>query len=153
MKIKYFGPAALFAAVLFISIPTQSEAYEVTDRKITRFNDTTTMYTISFKFGFLNADLWMPLAASRTSSKAMNGNMTTSVILGTNPIEDNKYYVPKGENAEFTLLVLEEHKVGESKNSVTVNKLPITIQKEGKKKELWTLEGEELKGFSVTAKK
>lgn len=152
MKTKYFGQTTLFAALLFISLPNSSEAYEVTDRHITRVSDTTTMYTISFKFGFLNADLWMPLAASRTSSAAMNGNMTSSVILSTNPIEENKYYVEKGKNGNFTLLVLEEHKVGESINAVTINKLPITIQKEGKKKELWILEGDNLKDFTIPKK-
>lgn len=153
MKTNHFRSAAFFAAILFISFPSQSQAYEVTDRSMLRLSDTLTMYTLSFEFGFLNADAWMPLAASRTSDTAMNGNQTQSVILSTAKLEGTKYYVPMKKNENFTLLVLEQHAVGESKNSIDVEKLPITIQKEGEGKKLWTLQGEELKDFTVPKKK
>ena len=111
------------------------------------------MYTLSYDFGFLNADTWMPIVASRTSDNAMNGNQTTSIVLSKATIEDDKYHIPMKGTENFTLVVLEQHAVGKSKNSIDVQKLPITIQKKGEKKKLWTLQGEELKDFTVPKKK
>lgn len=138
---------ALFSLITFS--PFVSEAYEVTDRHMIRLSDTVTMYTLEFKFGFLNADMWMPMMASRTIKE---GNKTSSVVLSTAPIEDNKYFVPMKRNSSFTLLVLEEHEVGKSKGSITVEKLPITIKKKGEKAVIRTFEGEELEDFTVGKK-
>lgn len=152
MKINRFFTATVFVAIFLLSAP-QANAYEVTERHITRLSDTVTMYTLTYKFGFLNADAWMPIVASKSSSKSMNGNQTSSIILSSAAIEGSKYYVPMKKNADFTLLVLEQHAVGASKNSVQVNELPITIQKKGEGKKLWTLQGEELKDFTIPKKK
>jgi len=146
MQTKYFFRASLALAFLFILFPSQSHAYGVTDRHITRLSDTLTMYTITFEFGFANADMWMPLASNKTVKE---GNETSSVVLSTAPIQGEKYFVPMKSNAEFTLLVLEKHAVGKSKGSVTIDKLPITIQKKGEEKQLKVFTKEELKDFTV----
>ena len=153
MKINNFKAFAIFALLVFASLPTQSHAYEVTDRHMIRLSDTLTMYTLSYEFGFLNADAWMPLVASRTSTSTMNGNQTTSIILSDAKLDNYKYHVPMKKNENFTLVILEQHAIGKSKNSVTVDKLPITIQKKGEKMMLWTLQGEELKDFTIPKKK
>ena len=147
MKITHFFKASLVLAFAFLSLPSHSQAYQVTDRQVTRLTDTLTMYTLEFQFGFGNADMWMPLASSKTINA---GNKTSSVVLSTAPIQGEKYFVPMKSNADFTLLVLEEHAVGKSKGSVTVEKLPITILKKGEKeKKVWLFQGEELKDFHV----
>jgi hypothetical protein len=109
------------------------------------------MYTLEFKFGFLNADMWMPLAASKT---VVGGNETASLVLSTAPIEGKKYFVPMKSNGTFTLLVLEQHAVGQSKGGVTVDELPITLQKRGEtEKFLRVFAGEELKDFKIPKSK
>ncbi|HEY0964401.1 MAG TPA: hypothetical protein VGE31_01255, partial [Candidatus Paceibacterota bacterium] len=130
---------ALFSFALII--PQASQAYEVIDRDVTRLSDTLTMYTLEYKFGFLNADMWMPMMASKTVKE---GNTTSSVVLSTAEIEDKKYFVPMGENATFTLLVIEEHAIGKSKGSVEVDRLPVTLLKKGDdEKMVRVFEGEE----------
>lgn len=135
--------------VLMFLVAPEAQAYKVTDRQITRLSDTVTMYTLTYEFGFLNANTWMPIVASSGNE----ANQTSSIILSQAPIEGNKYHVPMKKNDTFTLLVLEQHTVGGSKNSIEVNQLPITIQKQGKQKMKWTLQGEELKDFTVPRKK
>ncbi|MEK7462387.1 MAG: hypothetical protein AAB618_02325 [Patescibacteria group bacterium] len=152
MKTNRFFAVKVFAATLLLLAP-EAQAYEVTDRHITRLSDTVTMYTLTYEFGFLNAEAWMPIVASKSSRDAMLGNQISSIILSTAPIVGDKYYVPMKKKDSFTLLVLEQHAVGKSKNSVQVNELPVTIRKKDDQKMLWTLQGEELKDFTVPKKK
>jgi hypothetical protein len=127
-------------------LPSLSHAYKVTDRQITKLSDTLTMYTLEFEFGFLNADMWMPLVASKSIE---GGNNTSSLVLSTAPIKDKKYFVPMKSNATFTFLVLEEHAVGKSKGTIKIDKLPVIIKKKDEDKKLWVFQGEELKDFIV----
>lgn len=146
MQTKHFFRASLALAFIFILFPSQSHAYKVTDRHVTKLSDTLTMYTLTFEFGFLNADMWMPLASSKTVKE---GSETSSLVLSTAPIQGEKYFVPMKSNASFTLLVLEEHAVGKAKGSVTIEKLPITIQKKDEEKQVKVFTKEELKDFTV----
>jgi hypothetical protein len=143
MKQIIFG---LGLACLAAALPQSVDAYGVTDKKVTRLSDTLTMYTLTYEFGFLNADLWMPMAASKTLKES---NQTTSVVLSTEPIEDGKYFVPMKKNGTFTLLVLEQHEVGESKGSVEVEKLPVILQKKNEEKVMKVFQDNELEGFVV----
>ncbi len=146
MQTKHFFRASLALAFLFILFPSQSQAYGVTDRHITKLSPNLTMYTLTFEFGFLNADMWMPIASSKTVKE---GNTTASLVLSTAPIQEEKYFVPMKENGQFTLLVLEQHAVGKSKGSITVDKLPVVIQKKNEEKQIKTFTKEELKDFTV----
>lgn len=146
MKTTHFFKASLVLAFAFFLLPSHSQAYQVTDRQVTRLSDTLTMYTLTFEFGFANADMWMPLASSKTVKE---GNETSSLVLSAAPIQGEKYFVPMKSNATFTLLVLEEHAVGKAKGSVTVEKLPITIQKKNEEKQVKVFTKEELKDFTV----
>ena len=152
MKTKRFFVVPVFTAYLLLTAP-QVNAYEVTERHMTRLSDNVTMYTLTYKFGFPNASASMPIVSSKSSSKSINSNKTSSIILSTAPIQGNKYHVPMKRNDSFTLLVLEQHAVGASRNSVQVNELPVTIQKPGEEKKLWTLNEEELKDFTVPKKR
>lgn len=146
MQTKHFFRTSLALAFLLILFPSQSQAYGVTGRQVTQLTPTLTMYTLDFQFGFLNADMWMPLASSKTLNE---GNKTSSLVLSSAPIQGEKYFVPMKSKATFTLLVLEEHEVGKSKGSVTVEKLPITILKKGEEKQTKVFTKEELKDFVV----
>ncbi len=115
------------------------------------------MYTITYDAGFLNADLWMPLAAGRIGkegSVAYTSAATNSyaVVLSTAEItKDKLYYVPKGKRGTFTLLVLEEQ-IGPTTREVKhvrVTKLPHFIQKTGEKKMERTLLEEDLTEFTT----
>jgi hypothetical protein len=149
MKTKHFLRATLFLACTLVLLPTQSQAYGVTDRQVTELTPTLTMYTLDFQFGFLNADMWLPISSKKTIKE---GNKTSFIVLSTAPLQKEKYFVPMKSKATFTLLVLEEHEVGGSKGSVTVDKLPITIQKKGEKKQVRLFTKDELADFVVPKK-
>lgn len=155
MQTKYLFKAILLLAV-FLVLPHTSSAYKVTDRQVTKLNDALTMYTISYEFGFLNADLWMPMLATEKQTTTNVGYTTPggkskAIVLSTAAIEGAMYYVPKGKRAEFTLVVLEETPLVTTKEvkKVRVNALPHIIQKAGDKKVIRNLTPEELVPFTT----
>lgn len=157
MKIKQFWRSTIIVGLLFSSIPVTSYAYEVTDAKVTRLSDTVTMYTLSYEFGFLNADLWMPFHAARKADAGVVGyesaaTKSSAVVLSDARVTDDKmYYVPKGERVTFKLVVLEEQ-VGPATKEVKrvrVTTLPFITQKEGKEKVKGQLRDVELEPFIV----
>jgi hypothetical protein len=80
------------------------------------------------------------MMASTTVNNAVGLKRTSSLFLSTAAIEGKSYFIPTGEKGSFTLLVLEEHDAGKSGRTVTINSLPITIQKEGKGKQQMVLQ-------------
>lgn len=146
MQTKYFFRTTFFLAFVLALIPVQSQAYGVTGKQVTELTPNLTMYTLDFEFGFINADMWMPIAASKITKE---DNVTSSLVLSSAPIQKEKYFVPMKSNAAFTLLVLEEHEVGKSKGSVAVDNLPITFQKKGGPKQIKVFSKEELKDFVI----
>ncbi len=156
MKTKRFLATTLFAVTLLLGAP-QAQAQKVTDAKATRLSDTVTMYTLTYEFGFLNADLWMPLHAVRKATSGAVGYESAAtksygLVLSDAAITDDKmYFVPKGERASFTMLVLEEQTGPTTKEvkRVRVTNLPHIIQKEGDTKMERQLTESELEKFIV----
>ncbi len=160
MQTKYFFRTFALLAFIFFILPAQSQAYGVTNTSVTKLSETTTMYTISYEFGFLNADFWMPIAASQnTDGKQVGykvgGAKANAIVLSTADIDGNMYFVPKGKKATFTLLVLEEtsSQTSSASRSVDISSLPHFIQPEGKERTLRNLSAEDLKSFSTTNSK
>ncbi len=147
MQTKYFFRSTFFLAFVLALIPIQSQAYGVTGKQVTELTPNLTMYTLDFEFGFINADMWMPIAASKTTH---GDNVTSSLVLSSAPIQKEKYFVPMKSSANFTFLVLEEHEIGKSKGVVSIDNLPITIQKKGDKKKIMVFKKEDLKDFVVS---
>ena len=156
MKTTRFFATTVFATVLLLSAP-QAHAQKVTEAKVTRLSDTVTMYTLSYEFGFLNADLWMPMHAARKAGQGAIGyesaaTKSSAVVLSDAKLTDkNMYYIPKGERASFKLVVLEDQ-VGPTTREVKrvrVTNLPHVIQKEGDKQLERQLTEAELEKFIV----
>ena len=156
MKTTRFFIASVFAATLLLNTP-QAHAQKVVDAQATRLSDTVTMYTLTYEFGFLNADLWMPLLASRKATSGTVGyqsaatNSYALVLSEATITKQNMYYVPKGERATFTLMVLEEQ-LGPTTREVKrvqVTNLPHIIQREGEKQVERQLTTDELEKFIV----
>jgi hypothetical protein len=156
MKTTRFFAVSVFAATLLLATP-QAYAQKVVDTKVTRLSDTVTMYTLTYEFGFLNADLWMPLFASRKATSGAVGyqsaatNSSALVLSDAAITKQNMYYVPKGERATFKLMVLEEQVGPETREvkRVQVTNLPHIIQREGEKQVERQLTADELEKFIV----
>jgi hypothetical protein len=136
---KFFTVSLLMAIALILS--PEAEAFKETDRHVNKLSETLTLHTISYEFRLNNADVWLPIMmASTTVNNAVGLKKTSSLFLSTAVIEGKSYYIPTGEKGSFTLLVLEEHDSGKSGRTVTINSLPITIQKNGEEKQLMVLQ-------------
>ena len=115
---------ALFSALIFL-LPISSEAYFTTSQTATRITDNTTLYTISFDFGFPTRDLVMPIGAIRDTTDEASPYIeyefvdsdNEASILGTSAgiiltesedveIKNNQYFLPAGESARFSLVTL-----------------------------------------------
>jgi hypothetical protein len=140
-------------AFIFLLFPDQSHAYGVTDRSVTKLSDTLTMYTISYEFGFANADLWMPmLTTQKPADKKLSYTTETgksqAVVLSDAKIDGRMYFVPKGKKSTFTLLVLEEAAPNVRKG-VSVTALPHIVQRDNSKKMLRNLFPQELEHYTT----
>jgi len=117
---------AICSLCLAFLLPSLTHAYFTTDQSALKVNDHTALYTITYKFGFEKRDLYMPITAVRDLSVdsdefklgyslVNNGGATTSVgritalALTDDPdvtIKDNRYFVPAGSAATFTLVAI-----------------------------------------------
>jgi hypothetical protein len=156
MKTTRFFVTTVFVSAFMLLTP-QAHAQKVVDTKVTRLSDTITMYTLTYEFGFLNADLWMPLYASRKADTNSLGyqsaatNSSALVLSDATITKQNMYYVPKGKRATFKLMVLEEQVGPETREvkRVQVTNLPHIIQRDGEKQMERKLTEAELEKFIV----
>lgn len=130
--------------------PVAAEAYFTTAQSATKLTDDTSLYTVTYKFGFLNRELYMPITAVRglaTSSPAFsvgydlltptNTVVTSGFALGIVltddedvEIRDNAYYLPEGRSAEFTLMTVVRTTPGAQEGtSLLMTHLPFTMIK------------------------
>lgn len=161
-KFKLFG-LGLLICILFL--PQSSSAYGVIDETAQIVNKNTVLYTITYKFGFLNRETYLPIATVRAtlddkrSSYAVGyeilndgeyyglGN-TVSLVLSEAKIKNNLYYIPEGKSGEFklvTLLYLPEG-VNASDFVMKINRLPLILDDDGDKTAV-LVEGEKLLSF------
>jgi len=121
-KLKLAGCLLVFSFCL----PFTTDAYFTTNQTATRITDDTVLYTITYRFGFLNRDLYMPIVAKRgvqieeksplagfsvvdkEDVLVTNGTVNGIVLTSSKDIEikDNQYFLPAGKVAEFTLVSL-----------------------------------------------
>ncbi len=141
---KYFF-FALFAFLLYS--PTAS-AYEVATTTAYRLNDSYVLYTVSFKMGFLNRILALPITTNNTNnplgdelnfvledgSGEKKDFKTHQVLLASKAIlKDKKYYLPMGKNDIFTFVLVAEIPKDKIEYALRVTKLPyLTIDKDKK---------------------
>ena len=149
MKNRIITALFLFALV---SLPSITHAFDVTDRTMAKLSETVTMYTITFNAGFLNADLWIPIAASHNESDDTKGKVY-SVVLSKEALDGNMYHVSKKERGEFMLVVFEDVPVGVDRSkTLTITDIPHHLQREGEERVKRSLTEEELELFAVSRK-
>jgi len=149
-KLKLAAGIFLFTLLL----PNASDAYFTTAQSATQINQNTILYTVTYQFGFLNRELYMPIVATRdlaTTSKdfrigysILNGDTPTNlgtaqtIALSSDEdvqIKDGRYYLPDRKSAEFTLVTLltvsPELLAANPDLSLLVTNLPFLMIKDG----------------------
>ncbi len=87
-----------FALVVLgaLVIPTNSQAYSVTNSTATDLGNGYALFTVTYKFGFLNRELYMPIEASR-----------------------NTKFTDKGEDVRYSILLNDETGAQASTSKIT----------------------------------
>ena len=152
IKIKIF----LLALVAFIALPQVSSAYGITEQTATKLDADTFLFTVTYRFGFLNRELRMPVGAVRNlpfdststfagyvvqnqENKVVTKGNAYSIVLSDAKVIDNEYFLPKGKAANFTLVTvvnLTPDMLAEANGDTTLammmTALPFVMVNEGK---------------------
>ncbi len=141
MKTRLLTAAFVLMGALFV-LPSSTSAFEVTDTSAVRLTPNHTLLTVTYQFGFLNRELYMPIFAHRTSERRgtsvgytitnRDGDVITSgsaaaIVLGDAEIRNREYYVPKGRNGNFTLTALVYTPSITEDFKLTVTRLPFRL--------------------------
>ncbi|MEZ4103866.1 MAG: hypothetical protein R3B60_01115 [Candidatus Paceibacterota bacterium] len=164
IKILY---TSLFLVVGLL-LPQAGFAYGVVDQTAQTISQNTVLYTITYKFGFLNRETYLPIAAVRSTLEQDSGlygvsydildngeyfglGNTTSLVLSKAEIKDNLYYLPEGKSGEFTLVTLLYLPDGVNVTDLTmkINQQPLILVKDGEKRPI-LIEENELIGFETS---
>jgi hypothetical protein len=168
MKSYIVGVCALFA---FLVVPSISEAYKTTGQTATDLGNGNALFTITYTFGFLNREVYMPILANRNKeftdagqnagyailfdgkneAKASSSQVSSAdakatfnytvlpgkskaIVVSDAQIKDNRYYVPEGKTATFTLVALVDLSKSAGKNDISLlmTSLPFTMIDDGK---------------------
>jgi hypothetical protein len=78
MKLNIFFSAVVLVAVVF---PGITQAYSVTNTSATDLGNGYALFTVTYKFGFLNRDLYMPVLANRNTKFTEAGSNVNFSIL------------------------------------------------------------------------
>ncbi len=151
---KYFLHSALVLGVLF-AFPNDGQAFKVLDESTYRLDAHTALFTITYEFGFLNADLWMPMGAGEKSGGTSDFRLmyeitdasgtpieTTNagVVLSDATLEENgddayRYAVSKTDRASFMLIgLITSQSPLPSGTTLKVTSLPFVLLKDGESK-------------------
>ncbi len=136
----------------FLITPAAAEAYFTTAQSATKITADTTLFTVTYKFGFLNRELYMPIVTERglqaTSTKfsvgydllseddeVLNIGSMAAIVLADDEdiqIKNGQYYLPQGKSAEFTFIALVTTPAGETTDaSLLITHLPFIMVKAG----------------------
>jgi len=145
--------SGLFVACLLV-LPTNADAYATTKQTAVRLSDHSALFTITYRFGFLNRELKMPIGVQRgafepaspyahvallaDSEDVSNLGTVAGIVLTDDEdvtVVDDEYYLPAGEAAEFTLVALvtlpDPLPEGDLDLALNVSHLPFTMIKDG----------------------
>jgi len=152
-KIKKFLVVSVLALVVLF--PESSSAYKTTEQTAVRLNENTILYTISYRFNFLNRDTYMPIMTKRetenfTSSpylsyqifdgeEVFNEGDVKALVLSKTKIDNSHYFSRAGITTDFMLvaiLTLPQSVVNEGGDfSLKVKSLPIKTEIESENEE------------------
>lgn len=169
MKSNIFFSILLLAAFI---IPGITQAYSVTNSSATDLGNGKALFTVTYKFGFLNRELYMPIVTKRGADAdnstvayelMANGKAVPTVgtmaglVLSDVEIKNNEYYLPKGQSAEFTFIAVMNTDAATAPTDINlaITSLPFTMI-DGKMKigaEVAKTEIEAFKTPTITLKK
>ena len=136
---------ALFALCGLLLVPAVGSAYEVTDTDVVRLSNDTVLFSISYKFGFLNREMLMPihtvygdtLYSDRTSyqiesaGEVLTAPIAPAIVLTDSDVErrGNQYYLPAGKSGEFTFISILRLDDSTAHNALkaSITNLPFTM--------------------------
>ena len=101
MKLYIF---AVFTLLLTILVPATSEAYLTTNQTATDLGNKQVLFTVTYKFGFLNREVYMPILAKRNKDFADTGtNAGYSILLNGKTDAKATSSTMTNADASFTL--------------------------------------------------
>jgi hypothetical protein len=151
---KIFVALFLLTFASLTVLPNTSLAYLPVEQTAVKLNDTTFLFTIKYRFNFLNYEVNMPMGAKRSleygaasttlgyallteDSKPFTAGETYSIVLSDTKVVNNSYQTPNSKAGYFTLVTLlklpEERAKSETETNLhlQVTTLPYTLIKEG----------------------
>jgi len=135
MKIITILSSATFC--LAVLVPGVVSAFEVTDTSAYQLTETTSLFTITYEFGYLNGVAQLPILPtygstihtnqthlsyelSDQSGEVLPANYNTvGVVLSGANINNNYYQIEAGDRQTFTLLVI-HNQTGETPDTLSV---------------------------------
>ena len=150
-------------------MPQSASAYKVTDSTAVKLSEDTILFSITYSFGFLNRDMMTPIQS--TLGDAILGNRVSYEVNSANTplatpyapaivlsndkdvsIKNGQYYLPRGKNAEFTLIGLLRLKDTDPQNALqmAITNLPYTTI-DGDTQALGAVLPDELKDYRTPA--
>lgn len=133
---------------LCLIAPSVSFAYVSTEQTAARISATEALYTISFRLGFSNRDVYVPIQALRDQTTSDNAlhytiledarhttttGLTRAAVISTASVQDGWYVVPRGSSATFTVLatLTTDPSAAEADYALKVTHLPFTTIVDG----------------------
>ena len=142
-------------------------AYDVSTTSAYSINGESTLYKVTFEWGFSGRDVLIPVLATRglgateatstlgfellteTGLRTKDG-LSTAIVLTDAPIENGYYRLKSGETKTFTVLGVYQHERSTGKYAFAVSALPFVIER-GEDKSTTALNQRELSGFVTKA--
>lgn len=152
---KIFVALFLLTFASLTVLPNTSLAYLPVEQTAVKLNDTTFLFTIKYRFAFLNYEVTMPIGAKRSfeygaalpylgyslltdDGKPFTGGGTYSIVLSETKVVNNSYQTPNSKAGYFTLVTLlklptELVNTNEDETNLhlQVTTLPYILSKEG----------------------
>jgi len=142
-KIILIAVACCVGVILLAQNPHSVAAFDVGTTSAQRLTPEYTLFTISYRFGFLNRELFMPIHTERNPSgrgtsvgytiRTANGTPYTSgetaaIVLASSSLREHRYYTPPGRNTDFTLAVIVKDSSLPAGSYLTIDQLPFTLK-------------------------
>lgn len=132
-------------ATLLLATPVSVEAFAATDTNAIQLTNTHALYTITYNLGHSKQSIMAPLFVREVGSTIGHpGNVASvqfsdpratvtsaGIILSDAVVRDGEYFIPAGQRATFTLVMLAAAAEGSSIPTIMqVSELPFTFMSE-----------------------
>jgi hypothetical protein len=146
---KTFFACVLLGITLVSLYPSTTFAYRTTNQSARTYAENTALYTITYRFGFLNREVYLPITTLRgksttstmigydvlSSSTKSSAGVAHALVLSNAEIRDGMYYLPKGAVADFTFVSALSLPAGQSvaDYAIRLNAVPFITVDDGER--------------------